>query len=195
MWSVRCVYSENLLINVCYFKVVSLHNPELTTKFLSNITEAFILTSNLYNGKPWTFNELRNSVGCRLLFIFSVPSSLLTLSALYNVMIGVSYKNFLIPIELMSSQSEFQGVKIALSLSILSDDMWGETTFIKVSGVFGKLFGIKLSGIRMVFVVRQSNIQLTCSDYRRNSVKTRLRCSLLNCNYTLQVLQQVATND
>ena len=26
--------------------------------------------------------------------------------------------------------------------------------------------------------VRQSNIQLTCSDYRRNSVKTRLRCSL-----------------
>ena len=97
MWSVRCVYSENLLINVCYFKVVSLHNPELTTKFLSNITEAFILTSNLYNGKPWTFNELRNSVGCRLLFIFSVPSSLLTLSALYNVMIGVSYKNFLIP--------------------------------------------------------------------------------------------------
>ena len=43
--------------------------------------------------------------------------------------------------------------------------------------------------------VRQSNIQLTCRDYRRNSVKTRLRCSLLNCTYTLQVLQQVATND
>ena len=28
-----------------------------------------------------------------------------------------------------------------------------------------------------------------------NSVQTRLRCSLLNCNYTLQVLQQVGTND
>ena len=43
--------------------------------------------------------------------------------------------------------------------------------------------------------VRQSNIQLTCYSYRRNCEKTRLRCSLLNCNHTLQVLQQVATND
>ena len=43
--------------------------------------------------------------------------------------------------------------------------------------------------------VRQSNIQLTCYSYRRNCDEPRLRCSLLNCNYTLQVLQQVATND
>ena len=43
--------------------------------------------------------------------------------------------------------------------------------------------------------VRQSNIQLTCYSYRRNCDKSRLRCSLLNCDYTLQVLQQVATND
>ena len=43
--------------------------------------------------------------------------------------------------------------------------------------------------------VRQSNIQLTCYSYRRNCDKPRLRCSLLNCTYTLQVLQQVATND
>ena len=43
--------------------------------------------------------------------------------------------------------------------------------------------------------VRQSNIQLTCYSYRRNCDKPRLRCSLLNCDYTLQVLQQVATND
>ena len=43
--------------------------------------------------------------------------------------------------------------------------------------------------------MRQSNIQLTCYSYRRNSVKTRLSCSRLNCDYTLQVLQQVATND
>ena len=38
----------------------------------------------------------------------------------------------------------------------------------------------------------------TCTfmfSYCRNSVETRLRCSLLNCAYTLQVLQQVATND
>ena len=40
--------------------------------------------------------------------------------------------------------------------------------------------------------VRQSNIHLTCYIPDGNSVKTRLRCSLLNCNYTLQVLQQVA---
>ena len=43
--------------------------------------------------------------------------------------------------------------------------------------------------------VRQSNIQLTCYIPGGNSVQTRLRCSLLNCIYTLQVLQQVATND
>ena len=43
--------------------------------------------------------------------------------------------------------------------------------------------------------VRQSNIQLTCYSYRRNCDRPRLRCSLLNCNYILQVLQQVATND
>ena len=50
-------------------------------------------------------------------------------------------------------------------------------------------------GIYFRYHVRQSNIQLTCYSYRRNCDKTRLRCSLLNCNYTLQVLQQVATND
>ena len=50
-------------------------------------------------------------------------------------------------------------------------------------------------GIYFRYHVRQSNIQLTCFSYRRNCDKPRLRCSLLNCNYTLQVLQQVATND
>ena len=51
------------------------------------------------------------------------------------------------------------------------------------------------SGIYFRYHVRQSNIQLTCYSYRRNCDKPRLRCSLLNCDYTLQVLQQVATND
>ena len=32
--------------------------------------------------------------------------------------------------------------------------------------------------------VRQSNIQLTCYSYRRNCDKSRLRCSLLNCDYS-----------
>ena len=45
------------------------------------------------------------------------------------------------------------------------------------------------AGIYFRHHVRQSNIQL--SNYR-NSVKTRLRCSLLNGAYTLQVLQQNA---
>ena len=36
-------------------------------------------------------------------------------------------------------------------------------------------------------IVRQSNIQLTCYSYHRNCVKTRLKCSQLNCNYTVSV--------
>ena len=62
----------------------------------------------------------------------------------------------------------------------------------------GKLlceFAIVDFGIYIRYHVRQSNIQLTCFSYCRNCVKTRLRCSLLNYDYTLQVLQQVATND
>ena len=51
------------------------------------------------------------------------------------------------------------------------------------------------SGIYFRYHVRQSNIQLTCFSYCRSSVKTRLRCSLLNFDYTLHVLQQIATND
>ena len=51
------------------------------------------------------------------------------------------------------------------------------------------------SGIYIRYHVRQSNIQFTCYGYHRNCDKPRLRCSLLNCDYTLQVLQQVATND
>ena len=75
----------------------------------------------------------------------------------------------------MSSQSEFQGVKRALSLSMFSDDMWGVTTFIKVSGVFGKLFGIKLSGIRMVFVFRNlSKFTLFSPTFNKNLGKILL---------------------
>ena len=62
----------------------------------------------------------------------------------------------------------------------------------------GKLLGEFATvyfGIYIRYHVRQSNIQLTCFSYCRSSVKTRLRCSLLNCDYTLQVLQKVATND
>ena len=51
------------------------------------------------------------------------------------------------------------------------------------------------SGIYIRYHVRQSNIQLICYSYRRNCDKPRLRCYLLNCDYTLHVLQQVTTND
>ena len=57
------------------------------------------------------------------------------------------------------------------------------------------VFFITLRNLKLDMFVRQSNIQLTCYSYRRNCDKPRLRCSLLNCDYILQVLQQVATND
>ena len=85
------------------------------SKFLNNITDAFILSSNLCNGKPCTFKEFKNSVGYKLLFKLSLPSSLLTVSALYKVIIGVSSQNLLMAIELIISQSQFFGVRIALS--------------------------------------------------------------------------------
>ena len=34
------------------YKVVPLHSPEFISKFLNNITDAFILSSNLCSGKP-----------------------------------------------------------------------------------------------------------------------------------------------
>ena len=36
--------------NIC--QVVPLHSPELMSKFLNNITDALILSSNLCSGKP-----------------------------------------------------------------------------------------------------------------------------------------------
>ena len=50
----------------------------------------------------------------------------------------------------------------------------------------------KINVVNVIDCVRQSNIQLTCCSCCRNSVKTRLRCSLFNCTYTLRVLQQDA---
>ena len=50
----------------------------------------------------------------------------------------------------------------------------------------------KINVVNVIDCVRESNIQLTCCSCCRNSVKTRLRYSLFNCTYTLQVLQQDA---
>ena len=41
--------------------------------------------------------------------------------------------------------------------------------------------------------VRQSTMQLTCCGTTRNFRKIRLQSSLLNCDYTLQVLQHIST--
>ena len=42
-------------------------------------------------------------------------------------------------------------------------------------------------------VVGQSTMQLTCCGTTRNFRKIRLQSSLLNCDYTLQVLQHIST--
>ena len=44
-----------------------------------------------------------------------------------------------------------------------------------------------------VINVGQSTMQLTCCGTTRNFRKIRLQSSLLNCDYTLQVLQHVST--
>ena len=87
-----------------------MHKPELMSRFLNVMTEAFTLTSNLCNGKPFTFNEFENSVGYKLFLTVSVPSSLLTLPAKKRVVIWMFCKNFLMAIEFISSQSQFSGV-------------------------------------------------------------------------------------
>ena len=97
--------------------------------------------------------EFKNSVGYKLSFILSLPSSLVTVSALYIVIIGVSSQNLLMTIELIVSQSQFFGVRIALLLfSISSENMLGKIWVIRVCGVFGILNGMRrLSYIVLVF--------------------------------------------
>ena len=57
--------------NIC--KVVPLHSPELMSKFLNNITDALILSSNLCSGKPWTFNEFKITNGSHIGNIGLIP--------------------------------------------------------------------------------------------------------------------------
>ena len=56
-------------------------------------------------------------------YILSLPSSLVTVSALYIVIFGVSSQNLLMAIELIVSQSQFFGVRIELSFSISPKNM------------------------------------------------------------------------
>ena len=101
--------------------IVPLHNPEFTSIFLNNITNALSFNSNLCNGNPLIFIEVKNSVGYKLLLRLYVPSSFFTVSALFRLIIGVSSENFLIAIEFITSQSQFLGVRMAESFSIVPE--------------------------------------------------------------------------
>ena len=58
-----------------------------------------------------------------MLLRLSVPSSFFTVSAsaLFRLIIGVSFENFLIAIEFITSQSQFLGVRMAESFSIVPE--------------------------------------------------------------------------
>ena len=77
--------------------------------------------------------------------------SLLYQHYICRFIIGVSFENFLIAIEFITSQSEFLGVRIAESFSIVPENIVGKITFISVFGVFGKSLCINRSlGILIV---------------------------------------------
>ena len=122
------------------FIVVPWHNPDFTSIFLNDITNAFSFNSNLCNGNPLIFIESKNSVGYKLLLRLSVPSSFFTVLELYRFIIGVSFENFPIAIEFITSQSQFLGVRMADLFSIVPENKCWKITFIGVSGVFGKSF-------------------------------------------------------
>ena len=50
-----------------------------------------------------------------------VPSSFFTVSALFRLIIGVSLENLLIAIKFITSQSQFLGVRMAESLSVVPE--------------------------------------------------------------------------
>ena len=66
------------------------------------------------------------TIGYNLSFILSLPFSLVTVSALYIVIFGVYSQNLLMAIELIVSQSQFFGVRIAVSFSISPENMLGK---------------------------------------------------------------------
>ena len=129
-----CTVNSLVVIDITFI-VVPMHNPEFTSIFLSNITNALSFNSNLCNGNPLTFVEFKNSVRYKLLLRLSVPLSSSTVSTLYRCIIGDSSENFPIAIEFITSQSQFLGVRMAESFSIVPENIFGRITFISVSGV------------------------------------------------------------
>ena len=96
-------------------------------KFFNNTTGTPIFNSNVLNGRPFTINEFKNSVGYKLLLILPVPSSFLTLSAMYNEIIGLSSRKLLNAIALIMSQSTFLGFDISLLVSNAPENMSRKT--------------------------------------------------------------------
>ena len=106
MRGLQCVIHILVVIDTTFI-VLPLHNAEFTPIFLNKITNAISFNSNLCNDDPLTYIEFKDSVGNKLLLRLSVPSSFLTVSALFRCIIGVSSKNFLVAIEFIKSQSNF----------------------------------------------------------------------------------------
>ena len=61
-------------------------------------------------------------MGYKLLLRLSVPSSFFTVLELYRFIIGVSFENFPIAIEFITSQSQFLGVRMADLFSIVPEN-------------------------------------------------------------------------
>ena len=57
-------------------------------------------------------------------------SSFFTASALYRFIIGDSSENFPIAVEFIISQSQFLGVRMAESFSIVPENIFGKITFV-----------------------------------------------------------------
>ena len=101
--------------------VVQLRNPEFTSIFLNNITNALSFNSNLCNGKPSTFIKFKNSVGYKLL---SQRHSLL-----YRHYIDAL---LLFLLKTILPQSQFLGVRIAESFSLVPENIFGKIAFTRV---------------------------------------------------------------
>ena len=118
-----------------------------------------------------------------------------------NSRLGVANKTEMVSMQFMEEQIRrlqheiIEIRRIAPASGILDrqsgERIQGPRTTLEIMPVREPEPAVDFNSKKITDTVRQSNIQLACYSYRRNCVKTRLRCSLLNYNYTLQVLQQV----
>ena len=118
-----------------------------------------------------------------------------------NSRLGVANKTEMVSMQFMEEQirrlqheiTEIRRIKPASGIldRQSGERIQGPRTTLEFTPVREPEHAVDFNSKERTDTVRQSNIQLACYSYRRNCVKTRLRCSQLNCNYTLQELQQV----